>query len=73
MVVRSASFIEATYPLKVMSLLMIARRRTAKVPTAAASEGVKKPCMIPPTTSTKMSRTQNISGRERILAFHAYR
>jgi len=53
----------------VMSRLTNARINRANVPTAAASEGVKKPAMIPPTTTKKTIRTHMISGNVRIRAF----
>src|SRR5512139_999347 len=68
--VRSDSAMDLTNPLKLMSLLIMERRSTAKVPTLPASVGVKNPCIRPPTTRTKIRATQKISGRDATLSFH---
>ena len=68
--VRRDSVTDAAYPLNFISPLATARTRTANVPTAPASVGVKKPLMIPPTTMRKTSPIQKTSGKEWILAFH---
>src|SRR5512136_558967 len=49
------------------------KNRTAKVPTAPASEGVKNPCIMPPTTTRKIAITHATGGRDTIRAFQSYR
>src|SRR5512135_1720156 len=56
-------------PFQLSSLLIRARRRTAKVPTLPASVGVKNPFMSPPMTRRKMIPTDRTSGREAIRSF----
>src|SRR5512143_3058047 len=68
--VRSDSATDFRYPLKLISFLSTDNRSTAKVPMLPASVGVKKPCISPPTTTTKIRTTQKTSGREAILCFH---
>jgi len=71
--VRRASESDFIYPLKFKLRLATASRRTANVPTAPASVGVKKPYMIPPMTRRKTRMIQATSGSERNLAFQVDR
>src|SRR3990172_7533631 len=66
--VRKDSLNDRINPFRSMSLLAMDSRSTAKVPTLPASVGVKNPFISPPTTTRKMIKTHNRSGRDANLS-----